>query len=84
MTDLSERVCPRCGEPASERRFCGTCGLNLAEQSEVPTRAEWEASQAGQVSPAGSSEPMPGHLGQTSAQPEESGLNADSTWRFRW
>ena len=40
------RVCPRCGEPAGEERFCTTCGLNLAELTEVPTRAEWEAASA--------------------------------------
>lgn len=37
------RVCPRCGSPADESRFCGDCGLNLAVQSEAPTRAQWEA-----------------------------------------
>ena len=40
----SERaVCPRCGTDAESHRFCPTCGLVLAEQDELPTRAEWEA-----------------------------------------
>ena len=42
MISQDVRVCPRCGEPAGEERFCTTCGLNLAELTEVPTRAEWE------------------------------------------
>jgi hypothetical protein len=37
------RVCPRCGEPVRQSRFCATCGLNIAAQLEIPTRAEWEA-----------------------------------------
>ena len=30
-------------EEAGEHNYCGTCGLRLAEQPELPTRAEWEA-----------------------------------------
>lgn len=45
MSELDERVCPRCGQLAAEQRFCKSCGLNLAAQSEVPTRSEWEAAQ---------------------------------------
>lgn len=44
MTNL-ERVCPRCGEEAGRDEFCSECGLHLWEQSELPTRDEWE--QAG-------------------------------------
>src|SRR5579871_3654962 len=40
------RVCSRCGELAGEDRFCSTCGLNLAEQPELPTRLGWEGAQA--------------------------------------
>ena len=36
------RVCSRCGDPAGEDDYCQTCGLNLAEQRELPTRGEWE------------------------------------------
>lgn len=43
-TNPATRVCPRCGEPASDQRFCGDCGLNLAAESEIPTREEWEDS----------------------------------------
>src|SRR5271167_814384 len=43
--DPTTKVCPRCGEDAREQRFCGGCGLNLSAQHEIPTRAEWEATQ---------------------------------------
>lgn len=43
MTSPKTRVCPRCGEVATEARFCGECGLNLADQPELPTRDEWDA-----------------------------------------
>jgi hypothetical protein len=39
----TDRVCPRCGEAAGDVEFCGTCGLNLVERPELPTRPEWEA-----------------------------------------
>ncbi len=45
MTNPAARVCPRCGEEAGEQRFCESCGLNLLEQPELPTRSAWEASQ---------------------------------------
>jgi len=52
--DLTVRVCPRCGAEASEQRFCAGCGLNLAQQTEIPTRTEWDAaSQATQGERAG-------------------------------
>src|ERR1044072_7471459 len=41
------RVCLRCGTEAGEDRFCKTCGLDLHEQKELPTRAEWEARPKG-------------------------------------
>lgn len=43
MSDIgpSTRVCPRCGEPAGDQRFCGDCGLNLGRLAQAPTRAEW-------------------------------------------
>lgn len=43
-TTTDQRVCPRCGEPAGEQRFCGSCGLNIWEQRELPAREEWERS----------------------------------------
>lgn len=43
-TDDVANVCPRCGEQARGQRFCVGCGLNLEQQQEAPTRAEWEAS----------------------------------------
>jgi hypothetical protein len=46
MTDPSTRVCPRCGSAAEQHEYCGTCGLNLFEQPELPTDADWEATQA--------------------------------------
>lgn len=36
------RVCPRCGSEAGETAYCSTCGLNLWEEPELPTREEWE------------------------------------------
>lgn len=39
----SPRVCPRCGEAASDQRFCGGCGLNLGQQSELPDAEEYAA-----------------------------------------
>lgn len=41
--DPPSRVCPSCGAVAGDHRFCGNCGLHLAAQPELPTRAEWEA-----------------------------------------
>lgn len=46
MTDPSTRVCPRCGNAAGQSEYCGTCGLHLFEQPELPTHADWEATQA--------------------------------------
>jgi hypothetical protein len=46
MSIAASRVCARCGEGADERAFCATCGLNLAAQTELPTRAQWEAANA--------------------------------------
>jgi hypothetical protein len=46
MIDPQARVCPRCGSPGGETQFCGTCGLNLFEQPELPTRAQWDERQA--------------------------------------
>lgn len=43
--DRQVRVCPRCGAVAEQHAFCPTCGLNLHEQSELPTQAEWEGGQ---------------------------------------
>jgi hypothetical protein len=39
------RVCPACGSPAKDQRFCGECGLNLGAEPRIPTREEWEARQ---------------------------------------
>lgn len=46
MTDPSTRVCPRCGSEDTQHQYCGSCGLHLIEQPELPTRAEWEERQA--------------------------------------
>ena len=43
MIGPETRVCPECGSPAGEERFCSSCGLNLSQQPSVPTRAEWES-----------------------------------------
>jgi|SRR5450755_4245460 hypothetical protein len=72
MTDESERVCARCGEPAGEANFCSSCGLNLAELLEIPTRAEWEVSNAARGHCAGGAEPP-----QRTSDP--SGVSLDST-----
>lgn len=52
MTEPSTRVCPRCGSAAGDNEYCGTCGLHLFEQPELPTREDWERTQAAeQVAP---------------------------------
>lgn len=56
IPDASTRVCPRCGEAAGETRYCGTCGLNILDESEIPTREAWETTQATAPDPAGSQE----------------------------
>jgi hypothetical protein len=56
--DAGVRVCVRCGEAAGEQSFCGSCGLNLAAQTELPTRAQWEESRTREASP--SALPPPG------------------------
>lgn len=44
--DPSGRVCPRCGiEPSSDETFCAGCGLNLRQQSDLPTRAAFQAQE---------------------------------------
>lgn len=43
MSVTDEHVCARCGTPAGSAWFCRTCGLNLAAEKELPSRAEWEA-----------------------------------------
>jgi hypothetical protein len=42
-------VCPRCGSSGVGNQFCGGCGLDLTDQYELPSRAEWEARQSLQV-----------------------------------
>lgn len=42
MIDPSTLVCPHCGTPAAEHRFCAQCGLELVRERELPTRARWE------------------------------------------
>jgi ribosomal protein L32 len=38
----SNLVCPRCGTPAAEHRYCPNCGQSLFDQSQLPTRRDWE------------------------------------------
>jgi len=66
------RVCTRCGEPASEHRFCPSCGLNLATMRQLPTRTEWEGWQERRLRQADEGEqsarvnhPDGAHSGQT-------------------
>lgn len=42
-------VCPRCGAPATASAYCGTCGLHLIEQDELPTRERWDRLQSDQA-----------------------------------
>lgn len=37
------RVCPRCGEASGQQPFCVSCGLNLAQQPELPSGEEYAA-----------------------------------------
>jgi hypothetical protein len=53
-------VCPRCGTDAESHRFCPTCGLTLAEQGELPTRAQWARRIAETPWPGGASPPAGG------------------------
>lgn len=59
MPEPSVRVCPRCGEPAGHQRFCGSCGLNIWELHELPTRADFEARVGEMPKEPGASEPPP-------------------------
>jgi len=34
-------VCPRCGTDAGENPYCASCGLHIAVEPELPTRASW-------------------------------------------
>lgn len=43
---FSERVCPRCGVPATGAAVCGSCGLDLQAEFQLPTRDVWEAIRA--------------------------------------
>lgn len=66
-------VCPRCGSPATGSEYCGTCGLHLAEQDELPTRERWE-----QRPGKWSQSPDPG-------SPRGAGPSPSlATWRARW
>jgi hypothetical protein len=46
QTPDEARVCPGCGEPAGTDLYCGTCGEHLAALAELPSRAEWLATNA--------------------------------------
>jgi hypothetical protein len=39
------KICPRCGEPVAEQRFCGSCGLNLGRENDLPMRVGGEANR---------------------------------------
>src|SRR3954451_5997443 len=47
-----ERVCPFCGEPPGAGVFCAACGRNLSAVEQLPTRAEWDATQDAAAPPA--------------------------------
>lgn len=80
MTEPIELVCPRCGGPANEARFCSTCGLELAAQPQIPTRASWEAQRSETASPV----PVPDD--NVAAQttdfpiPDQGGQAAKGSW----
>jgi zinc-ribbon domain len=57
MSVEDERVCPRCGEPARDQRFCSSCGSNLSALAELPSRTAWE--QSDRASPTVSPEDEP-------------------------
>jgi hypothetical protein len=59
MTEPGLRVCSRCGEPAEAQRFCASCGLNLAAQPELPTRAEWESQRSSGLPSSGTAGAAP-------------------------
>ena len=42
----AQRVCPDCGEPPGDGTFCSACGRNLSSVKRLPTRSEWENSDA--------------------------------------
>src|SRR3954452_22834670 len=44
--DSDVRVCPFCGQRPGAGMFCDACGSNLAEVERLPTRAQWEATEA--------------------------------------
>ena len=41
----TERVCPRCGNPADLHAYCPECGYHLRAHGELPTAAEWQRSR---------------------------------------
>lgn len=68
---VTEKVCPRCGALApTSSRFCSECGLDLASQYVLPTRAEWVARQL-QTEDA-SAQPRNVESGVTAPAPEPS------------
>jgi hypothetical protein len=42
MIEANERVCPQCGMPPGEQRWCAHCGMDIAQLTQLPTRAEFE------------------------------------------
>ena len=42
------QVCPKCGSGIGDEEYCHTCGLHLSEETEIPTKRDWEA-KAGQA-----------------------------------
>ena len=46
MTEHFQSVCPSCGEPAANYRFCPWCGMNIGSLPESPARTQWEAGGA--------------------------------------
>lgn len=41
----ADLVCPRCGHGIVDSPYCAQCGLHVAVEPDVPTRAAWRASQ---------------------------------------
>ncbi len=71
--DPSTRVCARCGAEAADNDYCPHCGLHLAVQHELPTRADWERRNPG--APGAPEPPAPAQQ-----QPSTQGLpTADTT-----
>lgn len=78
-----EFVCPRCGTTARGERFCGSCGLELAVQYELPTRQAWERGQRSGTGLASAASQSDGANYSDHGKPADAGRPGGSPLRDR-